>query len=568
MTSIARLGFYLAHAITVFLLCSGTGRASESPGPLKISVSFSQAVHAQPITGRLLVMFSHKNEPEVRFQTGWIETPPVFGVDVHQLQPGKSGVVDDRVPGFPLRKLEELPPGDYYVQAFMNVYTQFRRSDGHVIWAHNDQWEGQDFMRSPGNLYSAVHKLHIDPKHGGTITLTLDGVIPPLPPAIDTKWVKHIKIQSKLLTQFWGRPIYLGAVVLLPRDYDANSQARYPVIYRQGHFKESPPFGFSTEDIPETENDREFRVPNGFETGYQFYQAWNADDFPRVIAVAFQHPTPYFDNSDAVNSANEGPYGDAIMTELIPYLEEHFRMIRQPFARALAGGSAGGWEALALQLYHPEFFGGAWIFNPDSVDFRRWELMNVYEEENAFLVDPRTIPSGIRSEWWPLERSLERDPDGQPIATVRDAVALEDVLGSHSRGAGYFAGSDPPYNPVGGDGYPRPLFNHKTGKIDRSVVLYMRDHGYDLREYAASHWTAIGPQLIGKLHFYCGDMDNWYSNLSVYLFDDFLRASANPHYPGSFEYGRPMKQHGWQPMTNAELVRIIAAEVSRHAPNR
>jgi len=489
----------------------------------------------------------------------------MFGLDVDQLPPGHAAVIDGRVPGFPLRSLKELPPGDYYVQALLNVYSRFHRSDGYVIWAH-DQWEGQEFDRAPGSLYSKVSKVHVDPRRGGAIELILSEVVPPLPVAADTEWVKRIKIQSKLLTQFWGRPIYLGAVVLLPRGYAANRDASYPVIYKQGHYYEASPFGFNTEDTPETDVEREFRRKNGIESGYEFYQAWSSDQFPRVLAVTFQHPTPYSDTSYAVNSANQGPYGDAIMTELIPYIEEHFRIIREPYARALTGGSTGGWESLALQLYHPEFFGGAWIFNPDPVDFQRYGLVNIYKENNAYVPDPASVFKLGMSEWWSIDRPMERMEDGQIVATLRQAVRLDKVQASHDRSGGQLPTWEATYGPVGKDGYPQPLWNTTTGEIDRRVANYMREQGYDLRAYAQSHWSKIGPHLIGKLHFYCGDMDNWYLNLGVYRFEDFLRATQRPHYAGSFEYGRPMKEHGWQPMTNAELVRIIAAATSQNAP--
>ena len=177
-----------------------------------------------------------------------------------------------------------------------------------------------------------------------------------------------------MLTKFWGRPIYLGAVVLLPRDYDRETIS-YPVNYVQGHFSTAPPYGFD-----ET-ND--------------FSKAWLSDGFPRMIAVTFQHPTPYFDDSYAVNSVNNGPYGDAIMQELIPEVEKRFRVIREPYARILSGGSTGGWEAAALQIFHPDFFGGAWAYCPDSVTFMDVEGINIYEDENAFykVYDWRKVPT-------------------------------------------------------------------------------------------------------------------------------------------------------------------------------
>ncbi len=159
----------------------------------------------------------------------------------------------------------------------------------------------------------------------------LSKVIPPIDVPPDTAWVKRIKIQSQLLTKFWGHPMYIGATILLPAGYNDHPNERYPVIYDQGHFGLNAPFGF-TETKPQNERGQ---------AGYEFYQQWTSGNLPRMLAVTFQHPTPYFDDSYAVNSANNGPYGDALLQELIPYLEEHFRIIREPYARVLTGGSTG-----------------------------------------------------------------------------------------------------------------------------------------------------------------------------------------------------------------------------------
>ncbi len=510
---------------------------------LKFEISFPAAVHQGPVIGRVFVMISREDSPEPRFQVGsWGDAPPFFASDVNQLQPGEAAVIDASDPGYPLHSLRDLPAGDYYVEALLNIYTEFHRADGHVIWAHMDHWEGQQFNRSPGNLYSRVERVHLDPTTDQVVKLSLTRVIPPVKLPRDTQWVKHIKIQSALLSRFWGRPIYLGATVLLPLGYDSHPQAEYPVIYVQGHFSLNAPFGFTTDEGSE---------------GYEFYDAWRSENFPRMIAVIFQHPTPYFDDSYAVNSANNGPYGDAIMTELIPYIEAHFRVIRKPCARLLTGGSTGGWESLALQLYHPEFFGGTWTFYPDPVDFRRYDLVNIYDDDNAFIEPGH--------EWLFPERYVMRRADGQPEVTVREFSQLEAALGSHGRSDQQLEAWESVFGPVGEDGYPKPLWNKRTGAIDHAVADYMRDHGYDLRDYLATHWQSIGPDLVGKLHFYVGDMDNYYLNLAVYLFQDFLDSSENPHYAGSFEYGRPMQGHGWQPMSNADLVRMMAKHIVQQA---
>jgi enterochelin esterase-like enzyme len=347
--------------------------------------------------------------------------------------------------------------------------------------------------------------------------------------------------------------MYLGATVLLPEGYDQHPDAHYPVIYQQDHFNLRPPLGFSTESSPADEQHREGRI-----SGYSLYKRWSSPNFPRMIAVTFQHPTVYFDDSYAVNSANNGPYGDAILQELIPYIESHFRIIQKPYARLLTGGSTGGWESLALQVFHPEFFGGTWTFYPDPVDFSRYMMVDAYNDVNAFLApgyDP-PIP----------ERPMERTSEGQVDVTMRQMSQLEDVLGSHGRSAEQFEAWEAVYGPVGVDGYPKSLWDKQSGRIDPQVAVYMRDHGYDLRAYLEQNWPRIGQQLAGKIHIYCGDMDNFYLNLAVYRMEDFLRSVRNPAFGGSFEYGRPMKGHGWSPLNQAELVTVMAEYIRQHSP--
>ncbi len=530
----------------------GLGEAVASSGP-RFEVSFPASVHAQPITGHILVIIGRDPGSEPRLQLGWLgDVPAVFGIDVDQLKPGTPAVIDASSPGSPFASLRDLPAGDYFVQALLNVYTEFHRSDGHVIWAHMDQGEGQQVNLSPGNLYSQPQKLRVDPHAGFDFKLALTQKIPPIEAQPDTEWVKRVKIQSNLLTQFWGHTMYLGATILLPKGYAEHPEVHYPVIYLQGHFHLEPPFGFRT--APPSSANRE----SSDRRGYEFYQAWNSPDFPRFIVVTFQHPTPFYDDSYAVNSANNGPYGDALLTELVPYVEEHFRIIRKPYARVLTGGSTGGWESLALQVYHPDFFGGTWTFFPDPVDFRRYGLANVYEDENAFY-EPG-------ASWIHPKRYIVRRPYGQPWVTTEDYSHYEAVLGSHDRSGEQLAAWEATYGPAGDDGYPQPLWDKSSGVIDHSVALYMRDHGYDLRYYLETNWPKIGSQLVGKLHLYCGDMDSFYLNLAVYLLEDFLKGTKDPFYAGSFEYGRPMQGHGWMPMNYQDLIRTMGDYVTRNAP--
>lgn len=505
---------------------------------LRFEISFPASVHPETITGRVFIMITKSEKREPRLQAGsWSNSVPFFGLDVGDMKPGEVAIIDENVLGYPLKSLSEIPPGDYHVQGLINIYTQFHRSDGHVIWAHMDQWEGQQFNRSPGNLHSDVKPVHLDPSSGYTIKLSLDKVIPPVEVPEDTKWVKRIKIQSTLLTEFWGHPIYLGAAILLPKGYDTHPDVYYPVHYRQGHFS--------------------LRAPGGFRERNSYYKVWTSDNFPRMIAVTFQHPCPYFDDSYAVNSENCGPFGDAIMTELIPYIEEHFRIIRKPYARVLSGGSTGGWESLALQVFHPDFFGGTWTFFPDPIDFRYYQLINIYKDKNAFFKEYG---------WLRPERPLMRDPHGQVIVTMRQMNQLEAVLGSKRRSGQQLDIWQAAYGPVGEDGYPKPLWDKLTGKIDHEVAEYYKK--YDLYHYVKENWSWLGPKLVGKLHISCGDMDNFYLNEAVYELEKFLESTKDPYYAGSFQYGRPRKGHGWTPYgrSSGMLEKEMAEHITKNAP--
>ncbi len=512
-------------------------------------LTFPAAAHTGPITGRVYVIVSRKEKASLLEDVGsWQEQTAFFATDINALQPGKPATIDENAIGYPLASLKELPAGEYYVQALVNVYTEFHRSDGHAIWAHMDQWEGQQFNKSPGNLYSQVEKVQLDPAHPQTIELQTLNVIPAVEVPPDTEWVRHVKLQSKLLSQFWGRPIFIGATVLLPKGYNDRLQTKYPVIYEQGHFSLRPPLFMQMYPPNPGDKRAEFR--------YEAFQAWSGDHFPRMIAVTFQHPTVYFDDSYAVNSVNNGPYGDAIMQELIPYLEEHFRMIREPWARVLMGGSTGGWESLALQLYHPEFFGGTFTGFPDPIDFRHYQLVNVYKDPNAF--------DAPGFDWQQHARPLMRTTEGQVIETEQEMSQLEETLGSHGRSGQQLEAWEAVYGPVGDDGYPLPLWNKHTGEINPTVANYMRDHGYDLRDYAERNWARIGPQLTNKIFIWVGDMDNFYLNLAVYDMEDFFKSHPEAH--ARFEYGRPEKGHGWLPWKPAEFIKMMADHMSASAP--
>ena len=504
-------------------------------GEQRFEVSFPSAVHEEALTGRIYVMISRTAEREPRLQIGRTGTP-FFGRDVVNLLPGEPGIIDATDLGTPVASLRDIPAGDYYVQAFVNIYSEFRRADGHVVWMHDDRWEGQHWNRSPGNLYSAVERVRLDPEADAIIALSAENVIPPVVVPPDTEWVRRFKFQSSMLTEFWGRPVYLGATVLLPRDYDS-STISYPVNYIQGHFS--------------------LNAPNRFQIGGDLYREWIRDDFPRMILVTFQHPNPYFDDSYAVNSVNVGPYGDAILQELIPEIEKRFRILAEPYARVLSGGSTGGWESLALQIFHPDFFGGTWSYCPDPVTFTDVEGINIYEDVNAFYK---------QHEWRRVPTANTREINGEIRLTSRQRNHFELVNGTKGRSGEQLDIWSAVFGPIGDDGYFEPLFDKRTGEINSAVAEYWRDN-YDLLHYLRQNWAEVGQKLVDKLHIYTGTMDNFYLNNSTRDLELWMKTTENPHYEGFFMYGDGKGHCFSGPVTRAARLREMAQFIMRKKPD-
>jgi hypothetical protein len=534
--------------------------------PVSIRLSFPAVLHRTAVTGRVYVIVTKdpNDPPEQLLEPS--TCPPFFAKDVKGMRPGTVVTIDARTPGYPIATLARLPAGYYYVEGLLEVYTRYRRSDGHTIWAP-PQWSAATFSHEPGTLRSYIERLYLDPAHGIAQSLALDrrvvnrefdALSQPTVSGPNAPWIRHVRIRSPSLSRFWGRSIYLGATILLPKGYASHPSARYPVIYNQGHFDQPMPWDFTADARTETPEAIAEGRREGFGTGYEFYEAWNSAHFPRFIMVTWQHPCPFFDDSYAVNSANCGPFGDALIDELMPYVESHFRVIRKAYARVLEGGSTGGWESLALQVQHPGLFGGAWVFDPDPVDFQSFQLVDLYADSNAFYA-PFSTP------WHTFVRTWERSSSGQPLNTVRDFSRYEQILGSHGRSLYQLDGWWAIFDPAGADGYPVPMWNMTTGDIDHGAVAYARDHGCDLAYYMKRNWQRIGPGLAGKLHFSVGDMDNYYLNLAVYRMQEFLESTRDPHSDATFTYGRPMKGHGWHPMTWAQLVEQMAHQVKAHS---
>jgi len=522
----------------LLLACLGLGTAQAAT----LSVTLAPGQAREPLTGRLLLLLSVDPSKEPRFliQEG-TASQQVFGIDASDWKGSGPLVFDAKALGYPRVSLADVPAGTYRVQVVLHKYETFKRKDGHVVQLPMDRGEGQAWSKAPGNLYSTVREIKFDPADQASIALVLDQVIEPIKPPVDTEWVKHERIKSRLLSEFWGRPMYLGAHVLLPSGGAEHPKARYPLMINHGHFPEDfdgfrpqPPEANLAPDY----SDR-FRL-KGYnrlqqELAHQLYKDWTSPKFPRVIAIEIQHANPYYDDSYAVNSQNLGPYADAIQQELIPYLEKKYRAIGEGWSRFTYGGSTGGWEALAVQVKYPDFYNGAFAACPDPIDFRAYGSVNVYEDRNAYTVD---------APFKQTPRIAMRDYLGRPVATLEEVNRLEFVLGPNSRSGGQWDIWQAVFSPVGADGYPKPIWNKRTGEIDREVAKYWREN-YDLVDIMRRDWEkGLGEKLRGKIHLYVGELDNYYLESAVYLAQEFLESTRHPKFEGVIDYGR-RAEHCW-----------------------
>ncbi|MBT8079884.1 MAG: enterochelin esterase-like enzyme [Gammaproteobacteria bacterium] len=528
-----------------------------------------------PVVGRAFVILSRNDEEEPRLGTG-VTGNPLWGVDVREFAAGDTVTITDgaaSVSGYPLERLADVPPGDYRLQAFLNVYTTFRRADGHVVEAHLNSGAFQSPFEAPGNAYSAVRSIKVGEGGMPSLHLTLEQVIQPPRPLADgevlqqgnfedTDWVRYVKIRSDSLSRFWGRDMYIGANILLPPGYDDNPRARYPVLYMQGHSSGLTPMPWAPEEWFHADYE-----PTHPAVGPQldgFYEAWTSGRLPKIIVITFRDANPYFDTSYSVNTENVGPYGDALTRELMPHLEQQFRIVSDPWGRVLAGRSTGGWEAAAMMVFYPDLFAGSFPWAPDPIDFRKLMQINIYDFGNAFL---------NQLEWISTPLPAQRETDGLVNYTVADEHAYEQTVATKDRSGGQWAIWQALYSPVGSDGYPVPLWDPHSGEIDRDVAVHWRDN-WDLSFILQRDWATLGPKLSGKLHFAVGMRDNYYLEQSVYLTEERLAALDDPPANATFQYGIGGR-HSWighspvdpqRQMTYAEFIGVVAKYITENAP--
>lgn len=522
-------------ALAVVLAVTGAGAQADI-----FDVELPREAPEEAYDGRLILIIAASDEKEPRDQVSAdYDAAQIFGINVEGWQRGSREIIDNDVVGFPARRIKDIPEGEYYVQAVLHKYDTFNLSNGKTVKLPAARGAGQNWRKEPGNLYSKPVKLTIRPNSQDIERIVLSEVNPPIDEPEDTEYVRHIKIRSELLSGFWGTDVYLRAHVLVPHGFDDNPDARFPLAIFHGHFPDD--FGGFQTTPPDADAEcvysKRFDLDcyNRIEAqeAYDFYQYWISDDAPRMLITEIDHSNPYYDDSYAVNSENIGPYGDAITYELVPAIEEAFRGIGEGWSRFVYGGSTGGWEALAVQVKYPDEYNGAFAACPDPIDFRQFVTVDIYEDKNAYFREgPFTR----------IERPSRRNYLGHISRFMEMENRWELVLGDNTRSGQQYDIWQAVFSPNGEDGYPKPIWDKRSGEIDPEVANYWREN-YDLRYIMERDWEELGPKLQGKIHLYVGDMDNYYLNNAVYLTEDFLQ-DAEPPFEGVVAYG-DRAEHCW-----------------------
>lgn len=446
--------------------------------------------------GRLFIFLSVNPNSEPRMQTFPLNKCHFFARNFTDLNSSKVIRINgsEGWNGTSDWTLENVPSGEYFVQ---------------VLW---DQDNTGYRINAPGNLYSEKQK--IDLNKSTKINITVNKIITTRK-IEEHELIKEINIKSDTLSIWWGRPVYLKASVLLPSLYKKGENKAYPIRYNIAGF-----------------GGRYTRI-NWLFNDDDFFNWWNSDDAPQIINVFLDGYGPFGD-SYQMDSDNSGPYGYALINELIPYIESKYRGTNSSNTRFVDGCSTGGWVSLGLQLFYPHFFNGSFSYSPDAVEFENFQLINIYKDKNAFLNE------------FDYLRPVIRDVSGEPILSLKKFIRYENVLGSSNTflNSGYiFSSFTALYSPKGKNGLPQPLFDPYTGKIDSIVAQHWKK--YDFKIFAQENWENLGPKLMGKIYIWMGDMDNYYLNSATRKFADFLKATKNPTSDAEIIFS-PEEGHCWQ----------------------
>jgi hypothetical protein len=479
----------------LLILLAGPGAIRAQPTPLEFQLSFSPEVSRQPFTGRVYVVLSKDPIKEPRSGPNWFSPEPFFARDVKDWQPNQPITLGQEMLGHP-HTLTKLPAGTYHIQAIMD----FDR--GHI-----------SFATAEGNGHSQPIKQELKPPSSGTVKLRIDQVYK-AKAFQQTDRVKLVDIPSPLLSAFHGQPIRLRAGVVLPASFDAKSQRKYPVIY------EVP--GFSGTHFSA------FRAAERKATDVA------GIDFLYVVL----DPSCRLGHHVFADSENNGPCGQALISELVPHIEKEYRGLGSPAGRFVTGHSSGGWSSLWLQVRYPDFFGGVWSTAPDPVDFRDFQRIDLTRPEANLFVDDK-------GQSRPIARRGQKS-----VLTFKEFSDMEVVMGH----GGQLASFEAVFSPRGPDGKPRQLWHRTSGDIDPEVARSWEK--YDIRKALEKEWPTLGPRLAGKLHIYMGEEDTFYLEGATRLLKETLKGLGSDAIVELF----PKRNHGT--LMDTGLRKRIAQEMA------
>lgn len=456
--------------------------------------------------GRLYLFLSQNSYAEPRTQTWPSPTNKnyIFAKNITSFNPDEVLTIgnDDSWISTGDWTLDAVPAGEYYVQ---------------VLW---DQDFNESRIDAPGNVYSETQKIDIN--QTTTINLVFNQSIAARE-VTSHNLSRVVDMKSDLLSAWWDKPVYLKASILLPHNYD--SQKAYPIRYNVAGY------GGRYTRINYTLNNEDFMT------------WWDSEEAPQIITVFLDGEGPFGD-SYQMDSENSGPYGEALINELIPFIESEYRGTDSATTRFVDGCSTGGWVSLGLQLYYPDSFNGCYSYSPDAIEFENYQLINIYKDDNGFVNE------------YGYPRPVMRNTDGEPMLSLQEFIQYENVLGASNtylNSGGQFSAHTALYSPKGGNGLPLPLIEPYTGDINQQVAEHWKK--YDFKLYAQENWSELGPKIQGKIFIWMGDMDHFYLNTGTRAFDDFLKTTTNPKSDAEIVFS-PMEGHCSQYSQKDVLLKI------------
>lgn len=432
----------------------------------QIRVSYSSQQAADRFSGNVFLYLSKEN-PEPKSGYVGLTSFPVYRINVKNIKPGQAVVFNDAAVSYPV-KLSDLERGEYFVQAVWD-----KNTGDHTI------------SETIGNMYSKPVKFNFTKKTDASFAISCTETVKEKP-FVETDYAKELRVTSRLLSDFYKKQFSLNVAVALPEAYLKEPGRKFPVLYYVTGFG------------------GDYRRMSGYKNPESFM-----DTVPFIRVVLDGNcPTGH---SVYANSQNNGPWGDAMVKELIPAIEEKFRC---DGARFLMGHSSGGWTVLWLQTQYPSVFAGTWASSPDPVDFRNFSGVDLYTEKNLY----RGKDSSLR---W-----IATVAGRFPWISMKQMVQMEHVVNRGEQMQSF----DAVFSQRKADGSPRNLVNAATGEIDMETVNHWKQ--YDICQYLKSNWGNIKSNLQGKVRISAGEQDNFSLNHAVHLLEKETKDLNT-----GFEYG-------------------------------